>query len=99
MVRHKITTDNIRHVVSIMEFKDIKYNRKFELRFKSESNSVINSRDRITIKPSINHYDDIVIHSFDIKIITRGADKHFNYKDVVIFSAINLIYARLDQIA
>ena len=99
MVKHKITTDNIRHVVSIMEFKDIKYNRKFELRFKSESNSVINSRDRITIKPSINHYDDIVIHSFDIKIITRGADKHFNYKDVVIFSAINLIYARLDQIA
>jgi len=93
MVRHKITTDNIRNLVSIMEFNDIKYNRKFELRFKSESNSAINSRDRITIKPSINRYDDIVVHSFDIKIITKGTDKHFNYKDAVIFSAINLIYA------
>lgn len=93
MVRHKITTDNIRNLVSIMEFNDIKHNRKFGLRFKSESNSAIDSRERITIKPSINHYDDIVIHSFDIKIITRGVDKLFNYKAAVIFSALNLIYA------
>ena len=50
----------------------------------------------MTIHSSINRYDNITVHSFDIKIHTGDAVRQIervNYKDVVIFSAMNLVYA------
>jgi hypothetical protein len=102
IVRHKVSIEGVRyyvgegvkyHIASIMEFKDVKYNRKSQVRCEGLSNIPIESVKRITIRPSMNRYGNIAVHSFDVKIITNGVDKHFNYETVVIFSAINLIYA------
>jgi hypothetical protein len=93
MVKHKITVDAIKYAASIMEFKDIKYNRKSELRCKGESNITIEPkyRTRIIIRPSTKLYDNVAVHRFDIKVLTPSENKSFGYKEVVIFSEANLV--------
>jgi hypothetical protein len=56
-----------------MEFKDIKYNRKSELQYRDASRIISDRIEWMTIHPSINLYDNITVHSFDIKIHTGDA--------------------------
>lgn len=83
MVKYNIAIRDIRYAISTMEFKDTKCNRESYLQCKSASNIVIEHRDRImkiVVHPGTNIYDNVVVHSFDIKMVTNGVDKSFNYK-------------------
>ncbi len=101
-VRHKVSIQGIRYYVgegtkydiaSIMDLKDIKYNRKSQLKCEGASNIPVGSVKRITIRPSMNRYDNIVVHSFDVKVDTRevGKSLNYSYKAIVIFSTISLV--------
>jgi hypothetical protein len=103
IVKHKVfvkglsrhTDDSIRYyIASTMEFSDIKYNRKSQLRCESASDIPVASAKVITIQSSMKRYGNVAIHSFDVKVDTHRVDKSLNYvyKAAVIFSTIGLVH-------
>jgi hypothetical protein len=83
------------HVESIMEFKDIKYNRKYQLKCESASDIPVGSAKVITVQSSMKRYGNVAIHSFDVKVDTHRVDKSLNYvyKAIVVFSPISLVHS------
>jgi len=81
------------HVESIMEFKDIKYNRKYQLKCESASDIPVGSAKVITVQSSMNRYGNVAVHSFNVKVDTHRVDKSLNYvyKVIVMFSTIGLV--------
>jgi hypothetical protein len=81
------------HVESIMEFKDIKYNRKYQLKCESASDIPVGSAKVITVQSSMNRYGNVAVHSFNVKVDTHRVDKSLNYvyKVIIMFSTIGLV--------
>jgi hypothetical protein len=98
MVRHKIFIKEIIHVISTMEFKDVRYNRKVKLQCEGGIHIVINSANEIKVRMDTKRYDSIMIHGFDIRIVTGAigkvlTEKVFKYNAAVVFSSLNLVHA------
>jgi hypothetical protein len=103
IVKHKVfvkglglyTDDSLRYyIASTMEFRDIKFNRKSQLRCESASDIPVESAKVITVQSSMNRYGNVAVHSFNVKVDTHRVDKSLNYvyKVIVMFSTIGLVH-------